>query len=319
MAAIAVFMGVFLASTSLGRQSQEFAPYTETIPDSDVGIEMTPIEGGTFSMGASGEGEQPRVQVDDFWMGTHEITWQQYDAFTNEVVSQLQSRLPYEEAELSADAIALPTQPYVDMSFGMGRDGYPAISMTHYAAVMFTKWLTAKTGTFYRLPTEAEWEYACRAGSDTPHYTAEAAGQLGDYEWHSENSEGSYNRVGKKEPNPFGLYDIEGNVAEWTTDQYVEDYHERLDEDPAVNPWFKPTELYPRAVRGGSWQDPPAEVHCTKRRGSQADWKRLDPQFPKSLWWHTSAQFLGFRIVRPRETPSPEEMQEYWIEPMKDF
>lgn len=317
---VAVLVSAFLVDTDANQQSQEFTPYTETIPDSDVGIEMVPIEGGTFEMGPS-EGVQHSVQVDDFWMGTYEITWEQYDEFTSEVVSQLQSHLPYEggDVQIPADAVALPTQPYVDMSFGMGRDGYPAISMTHYAAVMFTKWLTAKTGTFYRLPTEAEWEYACRAGSDTPYYTEEAADQLGDYEWHSENSEGGYNQVGTKEPNPFGLHDMKGNVAEWTMDQYFEDYHERLEGEPAVNPWFKPTELYPRAVRGGSWQDPPEEVHCAERRGSQEDWKKLDPQFPKSLWWHTSAPFLGFRIVRPREAPSQEEMEEYWIEPMEDL
>lgn len=319
---VALLVSAFLLPVDFDEQGREFSSYTETIPDSNVGIDMVPIEGGAFVMGASeDEGTQHQVQVDDFWMGAYEITWEQYDQFTSEVVSRLQNRLPYEEGDvqLSADAVALPTQPYVDMSFGMGRDGFPAINMTHYAAVMFTKWLTAKTGTFYRLPTEAEWEYACRAGSDTQQYVDDAADQLDAYEWHHENSEGGYNAVGTKESNPFGLYDMKGNVAEWTTDQYLEDYHEQLDGDPAINPWIKPTELYPRAVRGGSWQDEPADVHCVHRRGSQEDWKRLDPQFPKSLWWHTSASFLGFRIVRPRESPSEEEMEEFWVEPMEDL
>lgn len=320
--ALAFAVSVLLASTTVQDAPQDFEPYTEPIPESNAAIEMTPVEGGTFDMEPpDAEAPQPSVQIDDFWMGTYEITWEQYDLFANEVVNQLQSQLPNEEGEvqLSADAVALPTQPYVDMSFGMGRDGYPAISMTHYAAVMFTKWLTAKTGTFYRLPTEAEWEYACRGGSETPHYLNDTADELDEYEWHSGNSEGGYNQVGTKEPNPFGLYDMAGNVAEWTMDQYLEDYHEQLEGDPADNPWFTPTELYPRAVRGASWQDAPEETHCAKRRGSEEGWKQLDPQVPKSLWWHTSAQFLGFRVVRPRETPSEEEMEEYWIEAMEDY
>lgn len=301
-------------------QTQDFKSYTEQIPGSDAGIAMTPVPGGTFSMGPMAN-SSPEVRVDDFWMGTYEITWEQYDQFTREVVSNLSSTVPTQDGnvKISADAISLPTPPYVDMSFGMGRDGYPAISMTHYAALMFTKWLSAKTGNFYRLPTEAEWEYACRGGSDSAYYFDEGTESLDDYEWHRDNSDGSYNRIGIKKPNPFGLYDMKGNIAEWTMDQYLEDYHEQLEGDPAVNPWFKPTELYPRSVRGGSWRDAPEETHCAKRRGSDENWKILDPQFPKSIWWHTSAPFLGFRVVRPKETPSREQMEEYWIEPMEDL
>lgn len=301
-------------------QIQDLEPYTVKIPGSTAGIEMTPVSGGTFSMGPRAS-KRPEVKVDDFWMGTYEITWDQYEQFSKEVVNNLENTIPNPDGnvQLTADAISLPTPPYVDMSFGMGRDGYPAISMTHYAALMFTKWLTAKTGNFYRLPTEAEWEYACRGGSETVYYFNERSESLEEYEWHQGNSEGSYNRIGSKKPNPFGLYDMKGNVAEWTMDEYLEDYHEHLDGDPAVNPWFKPTVLYPRAVRGGSWRDDPEEIHCGKRRGSDENWKILDPQFPKSIWWHTSAPFLGFRVVRPRETPSREQMEEYWIEPMEDL
>jgi formylglycine-generating enzyme required for sulfatase activity len=201
------------------------------------------------------------------------------------------------------------------MSFGMGTDSFPAISMTHYAASMFTKWLTAKTGDFYRLPTEAEWEYACKVGGGT-------VGNIDDKAWHRGNSDRGYKMVGSKEPNRFGLYDILGNVAEWTTDQYFEDYHEKVKElgdEPILNPWFKPTKLYPRAVRGASWLDEKDEVSCIKRRGSEARWKMLDPQIPKSLWWHTNAQFLGFRVVRTLENPSPKEMENYWPEPVDDY
>jgi formylglycine-generating enzyme required for sulfatase activity len=309
--------------------NDSFTEYSQPIPGSDDHIEMVPVEGGTFVMGSpeneqgrsEDEGPQREVSVDAFWMAKYEITWNQYDLFANEVINELEQQLASAEHDLniSADALSTPTPPYVDMSFGMGRDGHPAISMTHYAAVMFAKWLTAKTGDFYRLPTEAEWEYACRAGSQTAFHFGDDISEIDQYVWYNENSNRSYNRVGTKEPNAFGLYDMSGNVAEWTTDQYYEDYFERLDGNPAVNPWFKPTQLYPRSVRGGSWQDGAVDQRCAKRRGSHENWKMLDPQMPKSLWWHTSAPFVGFRVVRPKESPSREEMEEYWIEAMEDF
>ncbi len=254
-------------------------------------------------------------------MGKYELTWNLYDLFANEMISQLAEELSsgQRDIEIPVDAISTPTPPYVDMSFGMGKEGYPAISMTHYAAVMFTKWLTAKTGNFYRLPTEAEWEYACRAGTDSAYFFGNNPDEIDRYVWHSGNSDRSYNLAGTKEPNDFGLYDMSGNIAEWTMDQYHEDYFEMLEGEPAENPWFKPDQLYPRSVRGGSWQDGPEDQRCAKRRGSEERWKMLDPQMPKSLWWHTSAPFVGFRVVRPEETPTREEMEQYWIEAMEDY
>lgn len=111
-----------------------------------------------------------------------------------------------------------------------------------------------------------------------------------------------------------------GNVSEWTTDQFSEDYYANLKENgPVENPWVKPSELYPRTVKGASWMDEADQVSCSKRRGSEPRWKMLDPQIPKSLWWHTSAQFLGFRVVRPLNEPSPEEMETYWPEEIQDY
>ena len=121
------------------------------------------------------------------------------------------------------DAVSRPTAPYVEMSFGLGNNGFPAISMTQHAANKYAEWLSAKTGEFYRLPTEAEWEYACRAGRRP----AIPAAQLGDYAWFvdeladSEFSGGTYHKVGTKKPNAWGLYDMLGNVMEWTLDQYA--------------------------------------------------------------------------------------------------
>ncbi len=307
--------------------TSDFSGYSQEIPETDVTIEMVPIEGGIFLMGrssdeegkASHEGPQREVSVNSFWMSSHEITWEQYKLFTEEVVEEEIGEEVLEAFGIDADAIATPSPPWGDGAFGMGENGRPAISMTHYAAVVYAMWLTARTGEFHRLPTEAEWEYACRGGAESSYYFGDDLDELDDYEWYRDNSEGSYGRVAEKKPNPFGLYDMMGNVAEWTMDQFHEDYHEKLDGDIVDNPLFLPEVLYPRAVRGGSWRDDAEDIRCTHRRGSTERWSRDDPQIPKSMWWHTNAPIVGFRIIRPKETPSREEMEKYWIMPILDI
>ena len=199
--------------------------------------------------------------------------------------------------------------PHLEMSFGRGNNGYPAISMTQHAANKYAQWLSAKTGEYYRLPTEAEWEYACRAGGAT----AIPAAQLGDYAWFVTNSpdvefsRGTYHPIGTKKPNAWGLYDMLGNVMEWTLDQY-----KPYASAEAENPWVRSTTSYPHAVRGGSWNDEAAKVSCTARVASEARWKRLDPQLPKSVWYMTNAQWLGFRLIRPAKLPTAEDMYRAW-------
>jgi formylglycine-generating enzyme required for sulfatase activity len=212
------------------------------------------------------------------------------------------------------DAVSQPTKPYTEMSFGMGQKGYPAISMTQHAANKYCQWLSAQTGHFYRLPTEAEWEYACRAGTDTAYSFGDDPALLGEYAWYYKNAQDKYQRVGTKKPNPWGLYDMHGNVMEWTTDEFLPDYFERIAASP-VNPFIQPETAYPQTVRGGGWDDDPNWLRSAARRGSDAAWKQQDPQLPKSIWYFTDAQWLGFRIVRPRNIPSAEEMYYFWNSP----
>ncbi|MDG5766596.1 SUMF1/EgtB/PvdO family nonheme iron enzyme [Balneolales bacterium ANBcel1] len=304
-----------------------FSAYSQEIPGTDVEIAMVPVEGGTFLMGRSSdedgkeshEGPQREVAVNSFWMSSHEITWEQYNLFAQEVIDKEIGNEVLERFGIEADAITTPSPPYGDGAFGMGEDGRPVISITHYAAVVYAMWLTAKTGEFHRLPTEAEWEYACRGGTSSTYYFGDDPDQLDDYEWHWGNSSGSYGRVAEKNPNPFGLYDMMGNVAEWTMDEFHLDYHEKLEGEVADNPLFLPDVLYPRAARGGSWRDDAEDIRCTHRRGSSPRWSRDDPQIPRSMWWHTNAPMVGFRIIRPKETPSREKMEKYWIMPVLDM
>jgi formylglycine-generating enzyme required for sulfatase activity len=280
--------------------------YTERISGTDVTFEMLPIEGGEFSMGSPAgeagrgddEGPTRRVRVSSFWMGRCEVTWDEYEQWAYSLERLRRAKAPPTPADERADAVTRPTPPYTDMTFGMGRDGYPAICMTHLAATTYCKWLSQKTGRTYRLPTEAEWEYACRAGTTTAYSIGDDPAQLGEYAWFNGNSDDRYQQVGRKKPNPWGLCDMHGNVAEWVQDQLAP-YAPA--EDVLVDPVVVPSAPYPHVVRGGSWEDLPRALRSAVRRGSHPDWKMQDPQIPQSIWYHTDATFVGFRVVRPVE------------------
>ena len=285
--------------------------------------DLVAIQGGEFLMGSpaqeknrkADEGPQHKVKIEPFWMGKYEVIWDFYDLFTTKnIEKEMAKRHADPENSLAkTDASTRPSPSYVDMSFGMGRQGYPAINMTQYAAIHFCKWLYDKTGVFYRLPTEAEWEYACRAGSSTAYSFGNNAKQLDEYAWHKGNSGDAYKKTGLKKPNAWGLHDMHGNVMEWTLDQYSKDHYAK---NEASAGYPKVTELYPTSVRGGSWDDEPALLRSAARVPSSADWKILDPQSPKSEWWMTSASFVGFRIVRPLKTPTPDEIKAYYNPPL---
>ena len=291
-------------------------PYSEDLPWGGVKFELVPIAGGKFTMGSPSseakrnpdEGPQVERTIEPFWMASRETTWSEYEQFMYKemefaAVDQKQAN-PYINA--TADAIARPTKPYVEMSFGMGKSGFPAISMTHFAAMTYCKWLSAKTGRFYRLPTEAEWEYACRAGTTTKYSFGDDEAKLGEYAWYFANSESKYQPVGTKKPNPWGLFDMHGNVAEWVLDAYVTNYTD------AKIPFTPGVREYPHVARGGSWDDEAESLRSAARRSSNPDWKMRDPQLPKSRWYLTDAQFLGFRVVRPLKVPPVEEIAKYW-------
>lgn len=303
----------------------EMKPYTEVIVGTDIKFDMVPIPGGKFLMGSPetekgrkpDEGPQHEVEIEPFWMAKYETLWDAYETWSFELDKRRreQTKEPATKWDEIADAIARPTPPYTDMSFGMGKKDRPAVCMTLYAAQHFCKWLSAKTGRYYRLPTEAEWEYACRAGTTTAYSFGDNPEDLDDYAWYFDNSDDKYHKVGEKKPNPWGLYDMHGNVAEWVLDQYVPDAYQKFAGKTVKNPIVPVTKEYPVVVRGGSWMDDPELLRSAARRGSHPDWKMQDPQIPQSIWYLTDAPFVGFRVVRPLRLPTEEEAKLYEPDP----
>lgn len=303
--------------------AQDFNRYEQKIEELDLSFTMEAIPGGEFIMGndqSPHADEKPahKVKVDSFYMSTFEVIWDLYEPFVYKDFEEEHSM--DNEIPDNVDAVTRPSSPYLDMTFGMGKTGYPAVGMTQYNAIQFCKWLYEYTGVFYRLPTEAEWEYASKAGSEDSYFFGSDVSELDEYAWYADNSDGKTAPIGEKKPNAFGLYDILGNVSEWTYDQYIEDHYESFGEETADNPVAEPTELYPHVVRGGSFADAAEDVTTTRRKGSDPAWKQMDPQIPKSNWWFPEAPFIGIRLVRPLHAPSQEEIEEYYNkEPIKDY
>lgn len=291
---------------------------SQTIPGTEVSFKMAYVPGGTYTMGTPAdeegrdedEGPQFEVSVEPFYMGVYEVTYDEYNVFRDKELDVPTDERP----DWDADAVARPSPPYEDPTFGMGKEGFPAASMTQFAALQYCKWLSDKTGIFHRLPSEAEWEFACRAGSTGSHYFDPDDSTVDEHAWHYENSNEKYHKVGEKLPNPYGLYDMLGNVSEWTLDEYEKEAYATMSTDMAeeINPWIKPTRLLPRTVRGGSWDDDVEEQRCGCRISSSRKWKERDPQIPKSFWWNTDSPFVGFRIIRPYKQPTAEEQAAFW-------
>jgi len=315
----AIALGLLLTQTVLAQQggngNTAFTTYEEKIPGTDLSFKMVPITGGSFTIGSpagekgrgADEGPQKKVSIAPFWMGACEVTFDEYDVYAD----------PEKDKTPIPDGMTRPSPPYIDLTLGMGKTGgYPANSMSQYGALSYCRWLYVKTGVFYRLPTEAEWEYACRAGAATAYPFGADDAQLKEYAWYAGNSEGKYHKVGQLKPNAWGLYDMMGNVAEWTLDQYDAQF---LEHAAGTDPWNKPTTKTPRTIKGGNYQDDAAKVRSAARLKSDPDWNRRDPQIPKSKWWNADAPFIGFRIVRPVKQPTKEEAEQFFAEVLDKY
>ena len=306
------------ASADAQLVTDSFKGYKQNIPGSPIECTLVPIAGGKFTMGSTAkskgykadEGPAKEITLSPFYMSATEVTYDEYDAFfKDETISRNQT----------TDAITRPSPPYIDLTLGMGKQGgFPANSMSQYGANMYCRWLYNKTGIFYRLPTEAEWEYACRAGSKTNYSFGEDTTGLSKYAWYALNSDNKYHKTGLKQPNAWGLYDMLGNVAEWTLDQYDEAYFKKIGTNP-VDPLIRPSARHPRTIKGGSYSDDALILRAGSRLKSSLDWNNRDPQIPRSRWWNADAPFIGFRIVRPLKQPSPEEISKFFSDYIDNY
>jgi formylglycine-generating enzyme required for sulfatase activity len=244
------------------QENVELQTYTETA--GGAAIEMVRVPGGKFLMGSpvdekyriSNEGPQHEVTVSSFYMGKYEVTQLQWRAV---------SVLPRVEIALQSDLATFKG------------DNLPVETVGWYEAIEFCERLSRATGKSYRLPTEAEWEYACRAGT-----TGMYAGNLNSMAWYGEDyTKGSTQPVGQKQANRFGLYDMHGNVWEWCNDWYSKNYYEQ---SPRIDPTGPNSGTY-RVGRGGGWSDSAANLRSAYR----------DKWFTPGLRYNG---YLGFRLVR---------------------
>ena len=291
--------------------------FAQELPGTEIKFEMVYVPGGEFTMGSpeseagrqADEGPQHKVAVRPFWMAKYEVTWDEYYSFWKDESIFKTDEVPEALAKkVGPDAITRPTNTYVDELYDHGRDGFPALCMSHHGAMMYCHWLRWKTKLPFRLPTEAEWEYACRAGQTGP-YGFPASDKLEDYAWFKSNSpdddhpDGTTHKVGSKKANAFGLHDMHGNVWEWCLDHYDAKFYAKFPADKVtINPVNVPTDKkWSHTARGGSWADKPDRLRSAVRWGSEKSWMKFDPQLPQSIWWLTKKDVIGFRVALPVE------------------
>lgn len=223
---------------------------------------MVPVPGGTVTIGGKAYTVKP------FYLARTETPWEAFDVF---VASGPPSR-PYDQTKFDVDAIARPSKSYILPDLGWGHHGFPAINLGFDSATMFCRWLAKETKKKYRLPTEAEWELACRLGH--PGASKFDKATLDDEAWYAANSTSTTHAVGTKKPDKLGLFDMLGNVGEW-----------------AIDPDGK------SLLCGGNFQDAPDAITPSSTKRWTPKWQEEDPQLPKSRWWLSDAPFAGFRLV----------------------
>lgn len=308
-------------------------PFEQVVPGTDIKFQMLPIPGGKFKMGSpesekgrrEDEGPQFEVEVEPFFMEAHEVTWSEYGPFLQQYDHLAKTGAAAVPDDKMADAVTYPT-PMYELEAGpildrMGRGGdFPAVIMSQYAARQYTKWISKKTGRFYRLPTEAEWEYACRAGTTTAYSFGDDPKLIDQYGWDTDNSEKddetNYHKVMSKKPNPWGLFDMHGNVGEWTIDAYKEDYYKQFEGKTVkamdIINWPTAKIPYPHVIRGGGHESEAEDLRSAARIASKPNMNKRDPQLPKSPYWRSEGFWVGFRVVSPAKVPSAAEQQKYW-------
>lgn len=303
---------------------EKFADFTETIPGTSVSFRMVAVPGGRFRMGSpdgeplrkDDEGPVHEVELSPFWIGEVEVSWDEYLAFFKATSSQGRTE-GQAVTTRRVDAVSGPTPPWGAPDQGWGKGSRPAITMTWHAANVYCQWLSKVTGKKYRLPTEAEWEYACRGGTNTPYFfegnpkklTSEGllkkifkpdTSGISSYVIYKANSNYKTADPSFVKPNPFGIKNMPGNVAEFCSDYYSPDAYKN--DTIAINP-RGPSAGKERVIRGGSFKSDVRDVRSASRDFTKTKaWLATDPQMPKSIWWYSDCIDVGFRVVCEPDT-----------------
>ena len=244
--------------------------FTQTLPG-DIELEMIKIPAGSFLMGTEeaevirlnkenetdwfkNEMPQHQVNLQEFYLGKYPVTQEQYQAIMGTDPSNFKDN---------------PKNPVEQVSWDNAQE--------------FCQKLSDKTGKKYRFPSEAEWEYACRAGTQTCYYFGDDKKLLGEYAWYYENSDGKTHPVGQKKPNDWGLYDMSGNIWEWCEDGWYENYQNAPTDGTAWNENHSATSS--RVLRGGSWFNIPRRCRSASR-----------------LYHNFRDLNFGFRVVSPQDS-----------------
>jgi formylglycine-generating enzyme required for sulfatase activity len=254
-------LALFVAGLGFATAFAEDKPKetSDTIKGTTVKFDLVQLPAGKIKMG------DKEVEIKPVWIGKTEVTWDEYDVYWQRL------DLTAAEVQKGFDAENRPSKPYSPPDRGFGHAGWPAGSIAFAEAQKYVKWLSKITGHKYRLPTEAEWTYACRAGGDGK----VAKGELKDVAWYSANGDDKTHPVAKMKPNAWGLFDTLGNVAEWAV---------RAD---GVG-----------VACGGSFQDDAEDVNSDSHAEYNKSWQRDDPQDPKGKSWYSNGAHLGIRVVR---------------------
>jgi len=309
---------IFTASTAV----LNFESFDEKIPGTSVAFKMVAVPGGKFKMGTPDneqyrqpeEGPQIDVAVDSFWMGEIEVSWNEYLAFFNATSSQGRKETVEVETVSETDAVSGATPPWGVPDQGWGKGTRPAITMSHLAAATYCRWLSQVTGKKYRLPTEAEWEYAARGKTNTAYFFGGSPKEfesdgffkkifgadttiINSYVIYTENSPTKTQEPVMVKANPFGLKNMLGNVAEFCLDFYDPAVYSKYPKTLVKNP-RGPRNGMEHVVRGGAYNYSAKDLRVGRRDFTRTkDWLVTDPQIPKSIWWYSDVKNVGFRVI----------------------
>ena len=273
---------------------------TEPYKDPITSMELVPIKGGCFQMGnIVGNGyhnnEKPvhEVCVSDYYSGKFDVTKGAFKKFIENTGYRTNAEkfggCQVFDGKIKQNTSATWRSPGFSQD-----DDHPVVCVSRDDSIAFAEWLSDKSGRTYRLPTEAEWEYAARSGGKNEKYAG--GDDIDILAWYGKNSGNSTHPVGQKKGNGLGLYDMSGNVSQWTADRYDENYYRVSPKDNPEGPLSGPNFVY----RGGDWHDIPTSTRTSTRKYHRPDFR---------------STFLGFRLVSP-VTNEAEEPPVYSAKPI---